>query len=175
MCSPKWSLSNRYTLILKENKSRLTRYALHRWRHKHFVSNCIQCPLWSSKSTHGELLPHRGQMAQNNIYSVYGIGADWLIQLQWIRRAPPSEDLMQHVPADQWHEFNGDLEQPVLPTFTWQCHIQVHLQILHKFTLICFIQSYRIKRLRHSHEKRSKVWDVPLSCYFIWFFLIYTL
>lgn len=66
-------------------------------------------------------------MAQDNIYSMYGIGADWLIEFQRIRRAPSSEDLMQHVPTDQWHKFNGDLENPVLPTFPWQGHVQVHL------------------------------------------------
>lgn len=92
----------------------------------------------------GDVLPHRGQMAENHIHGVYRIGADWLIQHLRFRHAPSCENLVQHVPADQRHEPNVHFEQSVLSTFARQGHIQIHLQAPHKqIKMNLYFFSYR--------------------------------
>lgn len=72
-------------------------------------------------------LLHGGQVAKNNIHGVHGVGADWLLQVHRLRHDAASQNFMQHVPADQRHEPDGDLKWAVLPTVSWESDIQVNL------------------------------------------------
>lgn len=67
-------------------------------------------------------------MAQHHVYGVHRVGADWLVQVQRLGHAPPSQHLVQHVPANQRHELDRDLEGPILASLSGQRHVEVHLR-----------------------------------------------
>lgn len=70
---------------------------------------------------------HGGQVSQYYVHCVYRVGADRLVQLKGFRHAAASQHLVEHVPADQRHELNGNFEGPIFPSLSWESDIQVHL------------------------------------------------
>lgn len=58
-------------------------------------------------------------MSQHHIHCVYGVGADRFVQLQGLRHATASQHLVEHVPADQRHKFDGNFEGAIFPSLTW--------------------------------------------------------
>lgn len=39
-------------------------------------------------------LLHGGQVAKDNVHSVHGVGADWFLQVNWLRHDAPSQSFM---------------------------------------------------------------------------------
>lgn len=70
---------------------------------------------------------HGGQVSQYYVHCVYRVGADRLVQLKGFRHAAASQHLVEHVPADERHELNGNFEGPIFPSLSWESDIQVHL------------------------------------------------
>lgn len=66
-------------------------------------------------------------MSKDHVYSVNRISADGFLQVHGLGNAASCQDFVQHVPADQRHEPDGDLKGTVLPALTWQGNVQVHL------------------------------------------------
>jgi len=59
---------------------------------------------------------------------VDGVGADGFLQVHRLGHGASRQDFVQHVPADQRHEPDGDFEGAVLPTVTWQGDVQIDLK-----------------------------------------------
>lgn len=67
-------------------------------------------------------------MSQHHVHRVHGVGADGLVQLQGLRHAAASQHLVEHVPADQRHELDGNFKRAIFPSLAWQRDVQVHLR-----------------------------------------------
>lgn len=67
-------------------------------------------------------------MSKDDVHGVNGIGADRFLQVHWLGLDAPRQDFVQHVPADQRHELNGDFKRAVFPAVTWQSDIKVNLK-----------------------------------------------
>lgn len=67
-------------------------------------------------------------MSQDHIHGVGGVGAQRVIQVRWVGDCSAHQNLVQQGPADWRHESEGDFKGTVLPAFTWEGDIQVHLQ-----------------------------------------------
>lgn len=84
-------------------------------------------------------------MSKDYVHCVNRVSADGFLQVHWFRHVASCQDFVQHVPADQRHESHADFERAVLPTFTWQCDIQVDLK--RKTRVICAVQLYNFMNL----------------------------
>lgn len=87
---------------------------------------------------------HRGQVSKDDVHGVNRISAEGFLQVQRFGHTTPRQDFVQHVPADQRHKSDGDFKRAVLPTFAWQCDIQVDLKgklLLDILACVIMIQS----------------------------------
>lgn len=55
-------------------------------------------------------------MPQHHVHRVHRVGADGLVQLQRLGHAAAGQHLVEHVPADQGHELDGDFEGAIFPS-----------------------------------------------------------
>lgn len=90
---------------------------------------------------------HGGQVSQYYVHCVYRVGADRLVQLKGFRHAAASQHLVEHVPADERHELNGNFEGPIFPSLAWESDIQVHLWAKTKGVQTDWCSEHRLRSL----------------------------